>query len=662
MPESLQDLKLALESRPAEVKDLARRLLAAGVPHGQVADALKAGLRSLSARSRAAAVASLGALRTPRAWDALAAALADPDPALRAEALRSIAEADDDASLARLAAAAGHADPELRRGALVALSARSGPERDAVLRTLLAAKDPWIRRSALEALATAGFDKARDAVAAALKDEHPTVRAAAARIAATAPDAPALELLLPAADDADREVQRHARQRLESLRLGAPAIVDVLGRLPRARGEHARALLAAWFAPAPTTELAGLLGRHGPLADAVLVETVSGRGDDGRAALEPVLRGPHGASVLEALFAIGTADYFAGLIARWPGLHLEVRRRLVDRAAAEPWGDAALEQGAADPDAAVREPATRALLAKGRADLVPGDGLVALFAASLDGGSWTDSQREQLARRAAKAGPAALPALARGAASKGAGLRRACAEALVELDARDALASLAGSDDPVVLKHVALHLGERGDERALEPLVRLAEEGHGDLPKRARKLLESFAAQLTVERFLGWMSHRRPPVRCYAAERLGTSGDARAIPALIRAVSDDAVTVQLAAVFGLRGFTSSEEVVDRLLECIQAADFNVRRVAIEALGEAKVERAVKPLTALLGNRLLKAPAAEALKRIGDRQGMLAILRRKRREEKIDEARGQIATRNARRGRNVAAPVKKKTKR
>jgi hypothetical protein len=58
----------------------------------------------------------------------------------------------------------------------------------------------------------------------------------------------------------------------------------------------------------------------------------------------------------------------------------------------------------------------------------------------------------------------------------------------------------------------------------------------------------------------------------------------------------------------------------------------VREKAIETLGENQVKAAVEPLIRLLGNPFLRFRAEEALMRIGDRRGYLAIKRRKIREK------------------------------
>jgi hypothetical protein len=57
---------------------------------------------------------------------------------------------------------------------------------------------------------------------------------------------------------------------------------------------------------------------------------------------------------------------------------------------------------------------------------------------------------------------------------------------------------------------------------------------------------------------------------------------------------------------------------------------------------------VPALVRLLANPFLKARVAEALKRIGDRRGYLAVLRRKRREEMIERQRDLVRRRNVRR--------------
>jgi HEAT repeat protein len=570
-------------------------------------------VRSASARDRARAVEALAA---QEAWADLAVALDDPALDVRLAAARALGRAPDAAPLAR---AANHPDLRVRGEAVRALAARRDAPR--LLALLRESRHPDVRRDALDALAPTG----PEAVILGLADASPLVRLVAVRHLAGAAPRAALPSLLRALDDADRDVQRAARAGLDSLHPDLDALLDAVAHATSAAAvEWIRRRLDA----ATVDDLFRRLWAVPP-ADAELLRAIAWR--DG-AALHPVLRGVDDGRALAALEAIFAADVpLDALAADW-AWNAAVRRRLAERAAGTqaPWADTCLLRAAEEDERALRAALARGLAPK----VAPGTA-----ARILGSAEWPDAQRARVARHA----PAG--ALERALADRAPAVRRAAAETLARTRALDPLARAAETDDLVVLRHVAITLGEAGDPRAALPLVRAAEEGRGDLNRRAKKLLAGRA--FAVPELLEWAARPRASIRRFAVEKLGESGDERALEALLRAVDDAHVDVQYAAVLALQGFAGREAVADRLIACLGYGDVGVRQAAVEALGEARVAKAVPALTKALGNPFLKARAAEALKRIGDRQGMLAVLRRKRREETIDRERRRIRDRTRR---------------
>ena len=124
---------------------------------------------------------------------------------------------------------------------------------------------------------------------------------------------------------------------------------------------------------------------------------------------------------------------------------------------------------------------------------------------------------------------------------------------------------------------------------------------------------------------------RYPSVRRFAAERLMACEDPAIIPDLIETTRDENVDVQLLAVQALGKFAARPEVGKRLVELLAQGDICVRQQAVETLGAYQVKEAVDPLIRLLGNPFLKQRAMEALQRMGDRKGYLAVKRSKIRE-------------------------------
>jgi HEAT repeat protein len=227
----------------------------------------------------------------------------------------------------------------------------------------------------------------------------------------------------------------------------------------------------------------------------------------------------------------------------------------------------------------------------------------------------------------------ALTALARSVIKR---LRRIAIEAVMLFDPQDraeALYSLIDTYDPDVLKNVALGLNEAGDPRAALALIRAANECKGRASVKARAALVRRPEIRDLDFLVKCLSERWATVRRYAAERLKMLKDRRAVPALLKASRDDDVEVQLAVFEALSPFAAEDEAVtQRMLEAIGYGDISVRQAACESLGEARCRAAVPDLIRAIHNFFLRPRATEALRRIGDRKGYLALKRLERREK------------------------------
>lgn len=226
----------------------------------------------------------------------------------------------------------------------------------------------------------------------------------------------------------------------------------------------------------------------------------------------------------------------------------------------------------------------------------------------------------------------ALTALARSVIRR---LRRAAIEGLMKFppeDRSDALFSLIDAHDNDIIKNVAFGLHEAEDERAALPMIRAAMECRGKPMVRAKEALVAYPQVTDVEFLIKALSERWASVRRYGAEQLKILKDPTAIPALLEASNDDDVEVQLAVFEAMGPFASENmDVQKRLLEGIGYGDISVRQAACEALGEARCKEAVPDLIKALHNFFLRPRASEALRRIGDRKGFLAMKRLEIRE-------------------------------
>ncbi len=216
-------------------------------------------------------------------------------------------------------------------------------------------------------------------------------------------------------------------------------------------------------------------------------------------------------------------------------------------------------------------------------------------------------------------------------------LRRTGIEAILAFppEARgDVLVELADTYDRSMLSVIALALADMKHPGAVVPLIRTYSECGGRASRRAHDLLQDHTERLADITFLlDLLFLRWPSVRKYAAECLKRSDDLRVVEPLLRASEDEDVEVQLAAIEALAAYAKKDErVAARLMDACALGDITVRQAAVEALGDAQIQEAVPAIIKALHNIFLRPRASEALKKIGGRQGYLAMKRLQRREQ------------------------------
>ena len=117
-------------------------------------------------------------------------------------------------------------------------------------------------------------------------------------------------------------------------------------------------------------------------------------------------------------------------------------------------------------------------------------------------------------------------------------------------------------------------------------------------------------------------------LRYDAAEALGKSGDARAVPSLISALKDreEHIRSSAAMALGKIGDTSS---VEPLIEMLEGIDRDPKAIAAWSLGEIKDPRSVEPLINVLKNDYeyigVRINAAKALGKIGDKRALHPLI-------------------------------------
>ena len=314
---------------------------------------------------------------------------------------------------------------------------------------------------------------------------------------------------------------------------------------------------------------------------------------------------------------------------------MRVRRLAVERLASEPsLAPEALRGAAADADAGIAATAVRALVRQGvTADLDVPFGRV-LLARALD-----PSDRALLARALGRPGASSsLSVLGHAVRDDSPILRRAAAEAIARVggsEAALALAELADSNDLSVVATAAGALDAAGDPRALPAWIRIAEEGRGAPARRARERVEADPRMKDVGYLLELLRSGRTSLLKLAAEFLLGSTDDRVVEPLLSALDRSDSLAQAVILRSLGRFARQDaRVRDRLVAAVDDGDLSVRQEAVRILGEAAIAEAVPRLTAALANVFLRPAATEALKRIGDRRGLLAVQRRRLRDREL----------------------------
>jgi len=129
----------------------------------------------------------------------------------------------------------------------------------------------------------------------------------------------------------------------------------------------------------------------------------------------------------------------------------------------------------------------------------------------------------------------------------------------------DGAIGLLESEDVQIRQFTAYLLGQAGDRRAVEPLIRALSDDH-------------------------------PGVRGAAANALGQLGDPIAVPHLLDLVGDDNRQIAVWAAFALTRL--GESYFHVLVNALRSEDVNVRRSAILAMSQLGDARAIEPLLTL----------------------------------------------------------------
>ena len=195
-------------------------------------------------------------------------------------------------------------------------------------------------------------------------------------------------------------------------------------------------------------------------------------------------------------------------------------------------------------------------------------------------------------------------------------------EEIVEEQVKDEIdiqIDLLNDNDWVVRREAVITLGEMGDERCIEPLVRCLRDGDWQVREAAIEavaMIGSPAVDLLL-RYVRDYDARKPVIKV-----LGKIHDERVLDPLIFLLQNDEFKDDATWALGELG----QPAVGRLLECLKSPDELIRKQAMLALGVIKDSTAVDSLIERLQDShwLNRLTAASALEKIGDPRGREAV--------------------------------------
>ena len=186
-------------------------------------------------------------------------------------------------------------------------------------------------------------------------------------------------------------------------------------------------------------------------------------------------------------------------------------------------------------------------------------------------------------------------------------------------DEIDIQVDLLQDTDWVVRQEAVITLGEMGDERCIEPLVRCLRDGDWQVREAAVEavaMIGSPAVDMLLRYVRDWDSRK------YAIKTLGKINDERVLEPLMSMLKNDEFKDDATRALSELG----QPAVEKLIEALSDKDEFVRKQSILALGEIKDPKAVDPLIENLKDEdwWIRLTSAAALEKIGDPRGRDAV--------------------------------------
>lgn len=186
-------------------------------------------------------------------------------------------------------------------------------------------------------------------------------------------------------------------------------------------------------------------------------------------------------------------------------------------------------------------------------------------------------------------------------------------------DEIDIQVGLLKDPDWAVRREAVITLGEMGDERCVEPLVRALRDGDWQVREVAVEaigMVGSPAVELLIKQLRDW------DIRKFVIRSLGKIKDERVLEPLVTQLASDEFNEDATDALVELG----EPAVERLVAALKDKNEIVRKQAVIALGRIRSTQALNHLIEMLQDKdwFIRLTAAAALEKIGDERGRQAI--------------------------------------
>jgi HEAT repeat protein len=200
------------------------------------------------------------------------------------------------------------------------------------------------------------------------------------------------------------------------------------------------------------------------------------------------------------------------------------------------------------------------------------------------------------------------------------------ASALVWPDVPARIEQGLASTDPQTRRTAARELTALGTARATPLVLRALDDADTDVKLAAADSAMRLHVAPATEAVLGWLGSPIAALRSAACAVAGALPDARAVPALGRALVDTEPVVRVAAADALGAYAGNGDAVSALLRKLDDASPNARRSVVQSLGRLGDERAVLPLVGKAQDSVpeVRQAVARALGDLGDAHATQAL--------------------------------------